>query len=107
MPKYNAPHISIPFRIDGTNGAVAAEQDSEREIMDCVEVVLRYPQGHRPEKPEFGIPDLTFHEHPDERRIQEALVVWEPRIEMAVSQPVVDIVDELLQRIRIERDTNE
>lgn len=97
------PHFAIPFRIDGARGARVTEQDSEIEIMNCVEVILRYPQEHRPEKPEFGIPDLTFSEpHPDERLIQLALVEWEPRIEMHVHQAEIDSIDQLIQRIRVE-----
>lgn len=102
MAKATTPHFAVPFRMDGSRGSVVTEQDSEEEILDCIEVILRYPQGHRPEKPEFGIPDLTFMEHADERLIQEALDEWEPRIEMSVGQSIVDKIDVLIQTIRVQ-----
>lgn len=102
------PHFALPFRIVGARGAIINEQDSEAEIMDCVDTILRYNQGHRPEKLEFGIPDQTF-ESPvvDGRRIQEALNEWEPRVEMIVGQSVVDLVDNLIQKITVERGKGE
>jgi phage baseplate assembly protein W len=103
MAHVTTPHFSLPFRIQGEKGAAHCEQDSEEEVLYCIEAILRYPIGHRPERPEFGTPDLTFSEgNADERRIQDALNVWEPRVEMFVSQSEIDSVDELVQRIKVE-----
>lgn len=57
------PCSSYPIAIasDGKSFSVE-EQGSAQEIRDQVEVVLRTPQGSRPEMPEFGIPDLTFRQ---------------------------------------------
>lgn len=104
MAHVTIPHLSIPFRVFGVRGAAHAQQDSEEEILDCVELILRYTQGHRPEKPEFGIPDFVFGQHPiHNEQIHRELVEWEPRIEMDVGFPVIDRVDPLIQSIRIER----
>jgi phage baseplate assembly protein W len=97
------PHFALPFRINGEKGSVNCEQDSEEEILNCVETILRFPVGHRPERLEFGIPDLTFSENvADKRRIQSALNRWEPRLEMFVSEAEIDKIDELIQRIYVE-----
>jgi phage baseplate assembly protein W len=97
------PHFAIPFRIDGARGAIVNEQDSDEEITDCAETVLRYEIGQRPERPEFGIPDQTFAEpEPDVSLIQEALVRWEPRTNLIVGESVVDTIDELITKIRVE-----
>jgi phage baseplate assembly protein W len=98
------PHFALPFRIDGVRGAVVHEQDSEEEIMDCIETILRFDTGHRPERPEFGIPDQTFAmPEPDVTLVEAALVEWEPRIEMDVSPPVLDRLDQLITKIRVMR----
>lgn len=103
MAQITTPHFSLPFRVNGVKGAVCCEQDSEEEVLYCVEATLRYPIGHRPERPEFGTPDLTFGEsNVDERRIQDALNEWEPRVEMFVDRAEIDKVDELVQRIKVE-----
>lgn len=100
-----APHFSIPFRIDpSTNECICNEQDSEAEILDCIEVILRYQIGKRPEKPEFGIPDQTFSEPvPDVGEISEALAEWEPRIDMVINPAQIDKLDPLISKIKVEK----
>jgi phage baseplate assembly protein W len=56
------PHFSLPFRFAGGR-AVTVEQDSLDDVEGCVEAVLRYTRGSRPEAPDFGIPDQAFTEH--------------------------------------------
>lgn len=97
------PHFAMPFRIDPVRGAVINEQDSEEEMLDCVEVILRFDTGHRPEKPEFGIPDQTFAPEVDNFLIQQAIIEWEPRIEMIVGETMLDKLDSLISKIRVER----
>src|SRR5687767_2556523 len=95
------PHFAAPFRF-GLKGAVVNEQDSEQEIDDCVETILRYEIGHRPEKPDFGRPELIFEESPiDITKLQEAIDTWEPRNEMAVGRANLDKLDELITKIRV------
>jgi hypothetical protein len=95
------PHFAIPFRIDPTRGATVNEQDSEEEIIDCAETVLRYEIGQRPEKLDFGIKDSVFKESPiDVSQIQEALIKWEPRTNLIVGIPMIDEIDALITRIR-------
>ena len=99
------PHFAVPFEFKiighGEPTAAVTEQDSEEEIFDCVEVVLRYETGFRLEKPEFGTPDQTFAETlPDTNRIFEAIDAWEPRAEPVISAEV-DKFDALISRVRV------
>lgn len=99
------PHFAIPFKI-GTIGhgdptALVTEQDSEEEIFDCVEVILRYETGYRIEKPEFGTPDQTFAEPtPDTTRVFEAIDRWEPRAEPII-EVNLDEFDALISRVKV------
>ena len=101
-----SPHFAIPFKIGivghGTPTALVTEQDSSEEIMDCVEVILRYEQGYRIEKPTFGVPDQTFAEPgPDPIRMNEAISQWEPRAETVITAKP-DEFDVLISRIKVE-----
>jgi hypothetical protein len=97
------PHFDIPFRINGARGAVVNEQDSDEEILKCVEAVIRYEMGQREEKPEFGIPDLTFSEpEPDVTIIKDAITTWEPRANFHAHDPLRDKLDVLVTTIRVE-----
>lgn len=99
------PHFAIPFRLRGASGAVVTEQDTEEEILDCVETIVRYNVGHRPEKPDFGIPDPTFsHPSPDIGKIRDSVNTWEPRLTMDIGEVVIDKIDPLVQSIRIEEE---
>lgn len=73
-----------PFRF--INGRVATvAQDTEAEVSDCVEAILRTPQGSRVEQPTFGIPDMTFRTNgPDPVPIREAIERDEPRARFTV-----------------------
>jgi phage baseplate assembly protein W len=99
------PHFAIPFRLNGYKGAFVTEQDSEEEIQDCVEVIVRYTEGQRPEKPEFGIPDITFSmPSPDVTHIRRSILAWEPRTTMDVGKAIFDRIDPMIQRIRVEEE---
>lgn len=94
------PHFDIPFRFVNRTTAVA-NQDSDREVMNCVETIVRYQHGDRPERPVFGVPDFTFElpgiEIP---LIQESIREQEPRSNVQVTDPVIE---ELIQTIVIRR----
>jgi phage baseplate assembly protein W len=97
------PHFAIPFRIDPQRGAYVTEQGSEQEIMDCVEVVMRYNPGDRPEKLTFGIPDETFKEEVDVVSIANAVSEWEPRVELSVESQI-NLLDPLITKVRVMRE---
>lgn len=73
------PHFALPFRVE--NGAVAeSEQDTNDEIADCVQAIVRYPLGYRIELPGFGVPEQEFQQGgADPIVIQAQIDTWEPR----------------------------
>lgn len=95
------PHFDIPFRFLNNKSAAVNEQDSDREIMDCVETIVRYQVGDRPERPEFGIPDFTFTlPGTDSSLIQASIREFEPRADVQVDLPKIQ---ELVQTIVVRR----
>jgi len=96
------PHISYPFRLNAAGtGAVAVEQDSEEEIMDCVEVLIRTPLGFRLEAPDYGVRPQEFREGgADIEEINTAINEWEDRAHVIIErQP--DALHDLVDRVRI------
>lgn len=97
------PHLSLPFRI--VDGAAAVnEQDSVEEIVDCVEAILRCPQGHRVELPDFGLADQAFAQSGADPQIVEATVNrWEPRTRtIATVNP--DALKDAISRVLVQTD---
>jgi phage baseplate assembly protein W len=77
------------------------EQDSEEEILACVEAVLSTRIGSRLEEPEFGIPDQLFELLPPNPNVDDVLAaieLWEPRARVLGEAEV----EELTQRVLIE-----
>lgn len=86
----DTPHFSFPFQFASDGKSVSVEeQDTPREIAACVELILRTPQGTRPELPEFGIPDLAFRQIPatglDTSDVERLVETWEPRVDVLLS----------------------
>jgi phage baseplate assembly protein W len=92
------PHFSYPFRF-ATPQVAVSEQDSLDEITDCVQVILLYPQGSRPELPAFGLPDPTFSPRVDTDEIRSVIAEWEPRA-MTTFSAEPDPVDVAIARVR-------
>jgi phage baseplate assembly protein W len=102
MHKDDVPKISFPFRmVSSGKNAVYVEQDSDEEVMDCVEVLLRTEVGSREEIPEFGLPDQAFRLGGVDIQVVLASVNrWEPRARR--SGISADQIEELVQTSRIE-----
>jgi len=74
------PHFKLPFRFGKDGHADVVEQDSTDDVKQCVEAIMRTPQGFRLEIPGFGIEDPNFIENgPDEISLRRAIDAWEPR----------------------------
>lgn len=75
------PQVIQPFRIDlRTNDIITVEQDSDEDIMQCVENICSYVIGTREERPDFGISDQTFQERGiDIALLQKEVSTLEPR----------------------------
>jgi phage baseplate assembly protein W len=82
-------HFSFPFTLGPNKHARAVEQDSDDDIMGCVEAVCRTQIGQRIEVPEFGLPDQTFAEGgPDPTMVERAVETWEERCAAEVAVEV-------------------
>lgn len=98
--KVRIPKLRIPFDFEEGHGHFARiEQDSEEEISQCVEAVLRTPLGSRVDEPEYGIPDAAFTQGDvDLGRIGQAVREWEPRAAFGIDE---EYLAEELRHIRV------
>lgn len=93
-------HLALPFRIVGTR-AVAVDQDSDAEILQSVEVLMRYRPGDREAVPDFGVPGQAHRQGgADLVTVAERVELWEPRVR-AVAESMGLEVGGLLQQVRV------
>lgn len=77
------------------------EQDSEDDVLNCVEVVLRTRIGERVELPDFGTPDITFLQQPISlQAIEAAITAGEPRSTQMLEQ-APDKIDQKVAYVRV------
>jgi phage baseplate assembly protein W len=106
MPDFIGTGWAFPVRID-SRGRVAFSR-RERDIEEAILMILLTPKGQRIMRPEFGcrIHELIFA--PNDLTtaglaayyVQEALAMWEPRID--VQNVEVDVDDQNAERLLIE-----
>lgn len=93
----DVPHFKFPFRVAASGRRVmVVEQDSDDEVLDCVEVTLRTRPGDRLDEPEFGLEDQAFVMYRDDNmeEVVNAVRVWEPRARTYIaSQEIADLVE--------------
>lgn len=92
------PQFRTPFQMIGSTVA-EVEQDSDREIDQCTEAVLRTPAGTRIEDPEFGRPDETFAQLPPDPTADiylTAIEQFEPRARVRGEAAVEDTIKRVL-----------
>jgi phage baseplate assembly protein W len=92
------PHFSFPFRVSATGTKVrVVEQDTDDEIMDCVEVVISTEPGERLDLPDFGVPDQTFQQGGvDMQVVINSIRRNEPRANIDVeAQRIADLTQEV------------
>lgn len=95
------PHFDLPFRLNGTSFAVV-DQDSERDISNCVETIVRTPYGFRNDNPDFGLDDHTFDNQPlNKNAIITQIENQEPRSTIVITE-TMDLVDHLIDNLKIE-----
>jgi hypothetical protein len=95
------PHFDLPFRRRGSS-FVTVEQDSLRDIENCVEAALRTSLGEREGLLDFGITDPTFQRIPaDSSTLQAEIERAEPRA-IAVLEEHPDFFDTMIDRISIQ-----
>jgi hypothetical protein len=83
------PHLAFPVQLKGSQ-LLEVEQDSDREVSDCIAVILGWPQGTRQGYPDFGTPNELFESGgPDLAALREAVAASEPRA-LALRDTVLD-----------------
>lgn len=95
------PHFKFPLQLtgDGTRAQVV-EQDSDDEILDCIEVLLATTQGERIEIPNYGIRDQAFRQNgADTAHILAQIRKYEERANINLAP---DVIRELVQRVGVE-----
>lgn len=55
------PHLAYPVQVTPGGRLLAVEQDSDREVADCIAVILNWPKGTRIDSPDFGTPPPVFN----------------------------------------------
>lgn len=96
----DTPHFKFPFQLsaDGRRPK-ETEQDSDDEILDCVQVLLMTLPSQRIDIPEYGMPEQAFLEGgADSSQIMSTIKRWEPRVNLVLS---VDEVIDLGQHVRL------
>jgi phage baseplate assembly protein W len=90
------PKLAFPF----ARGAYR-EQDSDEEIIDCVEVLLSTNRGERIEVPDYGLPDQAFREGgASQEQIVATINEWEDRADISVERTGSEL-DALIDRLRV------
>lgn len=83
------PHLAFPVQLKGGQ-LLAVEQDSDREVADCIATILGWPQGTRQGREDFGAPNELFQSGgPDLAALREAVATSEPRA-LALRDTVLD-----------------
>lgn len=92
------PQFAVPFRIDGTSFAVV-EQDTPAEIEQCVETLLRTPEGSRIDEPTYGRPDGTFAQlgaNASAEPYLAAIDEWEPRAVVVGEARIEELTEQIV-----------
>jgi hypothetical protein len=95
------PHFDLPFRLKGSSFAVV-EQDTEQDVENCAEAIIRTPYGFRDDITGFGLPDQTFQDQNLNKQLLKQIVeTQEPRVSVTfLAQP--DAFDNLIARVTAE-----
>jgi hypothetical protein len=98
------PHFHLPLTFTGINGgALVNEQDTGRDIVDCVKAIVGFTIGVRQDMPNFGIPEVVFRQHRELiiNQVRQALAEWEDRAVMDIGAEL-DLNDDMIWNILIE-----
>ncbi|HXG31340.1 MAG TPA: GPW/gp25 family protein [Thermodesulfobacteriota bacterium] len=91
----------FPVMVDATTGRIAMSE-YEKDIRESIWIILSTAKGERVMRPDFGcgIHDLVFAPvntttvNLVQRGVQEALTLWEPRIELINVEVSTERADE-------------
>lgn len=98
-----SPHIALPLRLNaGGTRVVCVEQDSEDEIFDCVEVLIRTPHGSRIDLPDYGLRDQEFTMGGAKKEeIYAAVEQWEGDRALIAIEESPSRLDSLVSNVRV------
>lgn len=89
-----APHLDLPFRVEGGRVATTVE-NTPQEIRNCVVSCLRTRLGSRVDAPAYGIPNELFARQPrspDAGPYLRAVEATEPRAALLGSAEIEGLV---------------
>lgn len=94
------PHFKFPFQLTAAGDRIqVTEQDTDDEILDCIEVLLSTTQGERLELPEYGIRDQTFRQNGVEvSHILQQIRRFEERADVVLD---AETIEDLVQRVSV------
>jgi hypothetical protein len=97
-------HLRLPLTLAADGSFATVAEDSEAEVVQCTQVVLRSRAGERLTVPTLGIPDPAFTGLDVQVAIAE-VERWEPRAQLTVDERLlgqdgVELVDLLLVTTR-------
>lgn len=94
------PHFKFPFQFTPAGDRIQyAEQDSDDEIIDCIEVLLSTSIGERIELPDYGIADQVFRENGvDTGHIMAQIRKYEERADIQLEP---DVIKDLVQKVTV------
>lgn len=78
-----APTLAWPLRLAPDGSFATVPQDSPADIGQSVTLLLSSRVGERPDEPDYGTTDPTFHQL-DTAEIETAAAQWEPRVDPTV-----------------------
>lgn len=97
----DTPHFDLPLRLSGSSFA-EVEQDSYADIANSVEAIVRTFVGWRDYVPEFGIPEILFHNQPiGEELLTATIIAQDSRAEILVTEEP-EMFNELVDNITFE-----
>lgn len=97
------PHFKFPFSLTPAGDRTQmTEQDTDEEIMDCLQVLLSTVQGERIDLPEYGVQDQTFRQNGvDVGHVLQQIRRFEERADTVLeTEPIEDLVQRINVRYR-------
>lgn len=95
------PHFAFPFNFAesaGTKSVAVIEQDTDEEIMACVQVIIRTIKGEREDLVDFGVTPQEFRQGGiDIELLRNEILEWEPRAEILIEARGVEWLENLYQ----------
>lgn len=101
MPREVVQHFALPFRRMENLRPALLEQDTQDDVVQCIQVILDTPLGFRELSPNFGLRDYTFAAGGiDTEKVYVAIQQSEPRAEPLLSR-YIDDIDELFEHLQV------